>query len=86
MAVQTRAQVGLSQDDFMDDETLKRAFVRSLEVIGVAVKHLPRGLRLEYSHIDWRAIAGMRDRLIHAYFGIDYDVLWDDVVNEIPTL
>jgi len=77
---------GLTQDEFMRDETLKRAFVRSLEIIGEAAKQIPGDLRQKYSHIEWRAIAGMRDRLIHRYFGIDYDIVWDVVVNKVPVL
>ncbi|MEL6225186.1 MAG: DUF86 domain-containing protein [Cyanobacteria bacterium J06627_8] len=77
---------GLSKSDFVSDETLKRAFVRSLEVIGEAVKHLPESLRQRYPSIDWRAIAGMRDRLIHNYFGVDYDIVWDAVINKLPAL
>jgi uncharacterized protein with HEPN domain len=68
----------------MADETLKRAFVRSIEIIGEAVKQLPDEFRSEHSAIDWRAIAGTRDNLIHDYFGIDYDIVWDIVTNEIP--
>jgi uncharacterized protein with HEPN domain len=77
---------GLSKEQFMQDETLQRAFVRSLEVIGEATKNISAELRHEYSHIDWRAIAGMRDRLIHHYFGVDYDIVWDAVINKIPSL
>lgn len=71
---------------FVQDETLKRAYVRSIEVIGEAVKQLPDGLRQKYDVIEWRAMAGMRDRLIRNYFGVDYDIVWDVVVNKIPTL
>jgi uncharacterized protein with HEPN domain len=77
---------GLNKDEFMQDETLKRAFVRSLEIIGEATKNVSAGLRQKYSHIDWRAMAGMRDRLIHGYFGIDYDIVWDVVANRVPLL
>lgn len=77
---------GLTQEAFIQDETLKRAFVRSIEIIGEASKQIPDGLKRKYSHIQWRAIAGMRDRLIHAYFGVDYDIVWDVVVNKIPLL
>jgi uncharacterized protein with HEPN domain len=59
---------------FLRYETLKRAFVRSLEIIGEAVKQLPDDVKQRYSHLDWRAMAGMRDRLIHGYFGVDYTV------------
>ncbi|MBW4469042.1 MAG: DUF86 domain-containing protein [Stenomitos rutilans HA7619-LM2] len=76
----------LSKLTFVQDETLKRAFVRSIEVIGEAVKQLPDALRQKYDAIEWRALAGMRDRLIHSYFGVDYDIVWDVVVNKIPAL
>ena len=77
---------GLSREDFLGDETIQRAFVRSLEVIGEATKNLSSEFRTEHDHVDWRAIAGMRDRLIHGYFGVDYDIVWDVVVNKIPEL
>lgn len=56
---------GLDKTTFVQDETLKRAYVRSIEVIGEAVKQLPNTLRQKYTTIEWRAIAGMRDQLIH---------------------
>ncbi len=65
---------------------MKRAYVRSIETIGEAVKQLPDELRQKYSAIEWRAMAGMRDRLIHNYFGVDYDIVWDVVVRKIPVL
>ena len=77
---------GLEQATFLRDETLKRAFVRSLEIIGEAVKQLPEDVKQRYSHLEWRAMAGMRDRLIHGYFGVDYDIVWDAVRNKIPAL
>ena len=77
---------GLTKDEFQGDETLKRAFVRSLEIIGEAAKRIPGDLRQKYSHVEWSAMAGMRDRLIHGYFGVDYDIVWDVVINKVPTL
>ena len=77
---------GLKKSAFLQDETLKRAFVRSLEIIGEAVKQIPEDLRTKYSHIDWRSLAGMRDVLIHRYFGVDYEILWDVVTNKMPLL
>lgn len=78
--------LGMDKDNFLVDETLKRAFVRSLEIIGEATKNIPDDLRDEYPQIPWRAIAGLRDHLIHAYFGIDYDIVWDVLRNHIPIL
>ena len=60
---------GMAKEQFVSDDTLKRAFVRSLEIIGEAAKKVSGDLRDRYPNIDWRSMAGMRDRLIHDYFG-----------------
>lgn len=62
----------LSFDDFIKDETIKRAFARSIEIIGEAAKQVPDDVRKKYPDIEWREIAGMRDHLIHGYFSVDY--------------
>jgi uncharacterized protein with HEPN domain len=71
---------------FLADETLKRAFVRSIEIIGEATKHVPDDFRARHPQLEWRAMAGMRDRLIHGYFGVDYELVWDVVVHKVPIL
>lgn len=76
----------LNKKDFLKDETLKRAFVRSIEIIGEAVKKLPDDFRKKHGAVDWRAMAGTRDKLIHDYLGIDYDIVWDIITVEIPEL
>jgi len=73
-------------DSFLGDETLKRAFVRSLEVIGEASKKLPEHVKEIQPDIEWRKVSGMRDRLIHDYFGVDYTIVWDVATNKLPDL
>lgn len=77
---------GLSKNAFLHDETLKRAFVRSIEIIGEAAKRVSVELKEKYPQLQWRAMAGMRDKLVHDYLGIDYDIVWDVVTNKLPRL
>lgn len=77
---------GLSKDQLVNDPTLKRAVVRSLEIIGEATKNLSDEFKQQYPEIPWRQMAGMRDKLIHAYFGVDYDLVWSVIDLEIPNL
>lgn len=72
--------------EFLSDETLKRAIVRSLEIIGEATKKIPADIKYEWKDISWRQMAGMRDKLIHDYMGVDYLIVWDVAKNIIPTL
>jgi uncharacterized protein with HEPN domain len=77
---------GKSRTELLEDETISRAVVRSLEIIGEATKKLPDELKQRYFHIDWIEISGMKDVLIHNYFGIDYDVLWNTLKLDTPVL
>ena len=73
-------------DSFLKDATLKRAFVRSLEIIGEASKKLPEDVKAMQTDIEWRKVTGMRDRLIHNYFGVDYTIVWDVATTKLPDL
>lgn len=70
----------------MDDETLKRAVVRSLEIIGEATKKIPADFKVKLSSVQWKNMAGMRDRLIHECIGVNYAIVWDVVKNKITEL
>ena len=77
---------GISQPDFREDETLKRALVRSLEIIGAAAERVPEEVRSRLPDIEWRSLASMRDVLNHQYFGVDYDDIWEVVASRLPEL
>ena len=77
---------GMTFDEFRNDKKTINAVVRSLEVIGEATKHLPASFRNEHSDVPWRQLAGMRDRLIHGYFGVDLEIVWDTVQQMLPQL
>lgn len=77
---------GKSKDEVLNDEVLCRAIIRSLEIIGEAAKKIDEELKSLYPHIEWKKITGTRDKLIHDYFGIDYDIVYDIIENKIPDL
>ncbi len=77
---------GLDAEDLMRDRVLSRACIRSLEIIGEAVKNLSSELKEKHPKIEWRLIAGMRDKLIHRYFGVDWDVVCNVLKNELRPL
>jgi uncharacterized protein with HEPN domain len=76
----------LTYGDFIGDETLKRAVVRSLEIIGEATKKIPADFKVKWDSIEWKNMAGMRDRLVHDYIGVNYSIVWDVIKNKIPDI
>ncbi len=76
----------ISFSDFVKDEKLKRAVVRSIEIIGEAVKQLSNETKKKYMEINWSDIAKMRDKVIHHYAGVNWKIVWDTVKNDVPTL
>ncbi len=76
----------LSFDDFDGDELIQDGVVRNLEIVGEAVKNIPDEIKNRKSDTEWKKIAGLRDILTHAYFGVDMDIVWDVVKDKIPEL
>jgi uncharacterized protein with HEPN domain len=77
---------GATYTSFTSDEKTFDAVVRNLEIIGEAAKHVPPEVRERYPTVAWTRIAGLRDMIAHAYFGLDDEILWDIVQNRIPEL
>jgi uncharacterized protein with HEPN domain len=76
----------LSYEQFLDDIKTQDAVVRNLQVLGEAVKKLSPDLRNQASHLPWQDMAGMRDKIVHDYFGINYDIVWTVTRQELPTI
>ena len=76
----------VTYDQFAGDFRIHYAVVRALEIIGEATKRLPSSLRDEYPTIPWRGMAGMRDRIIHGYDMVDYEIVWNTVKEVIPRI
>ena len=77
---------GLTFDELMNDEVLKRACARSFEIIGEAAKNVTPEFRKKHKQIEWKKMAGFRDKLIHHYFGIRWEIMWDVITASLPDL
>jgi uncharacterized protein with HEPN domain len=77
---------GISYDEFIKDKKTVNAVIRSIEIIGEAAKNIPDSIKEKHGTIPWKKMSGMRDRLIHGYFGIDNEILWKTVKEDLPAL
>jgi uncharacterized protein with HEPN domain len=77
---------GVSEATFNQNTLIQDGIIRQIEIIGEAARRLSGDLRNKYSHVPWADIAGMRDKLIHHYFGVDIDKVWLTAKDDLPTL
>ena len=78
--------VGLSEQNFYKNKMAQDAVIRNLEIIGEAAKHISKTVRNKYPEIEWKRIAGLRDILIHEYFGVDLEKVWNVSKGRLPEL
>jgi len=74
----------LNFEDFKQDDKTSSAVMRKFEVVGEAAKQTPESIKQSYPAVPWKEMAGMRDKLIHFYFGVNYELLWQTITNRIP--
>ena len=77
---------GITREEFGRDTKTQDAVIRNLEIIGEAAKNIPESFKEKYPEVPWKRIAGMRDKLVHHYFGVSMDIIWATVKNDIPEI
>ena len=77
---------GLSHDQFLADDLRKDAVARNLEIIGEAVRQMPDAFKQSHANVPWAQIAGLRNRIVHDYFGLDWEIIWHVIERELPEL
>lgn len=78
--------MGMTREEFLSDSRTFDAVVRNLEIIGESTKQIPQELRNQHPGVEWAKAAGLRNLIVHQYFGIDQDIIWDVAMNHIPAL
>jgi len=77
---------GITFEEFLQNKKINKAIIRSLEVLGEASKKIPDDIKTRYPDVPWKRMSGMRDKLIHEYFGADLNIVWNVVKNELPPI
>ena len=77
---------GMNFDEFVSDDKTASAVIRKFEIVGEAAKRVPEEVRVRYPQIPWKDMSGMRDRLIHLYFGVKYELVWQTIKDVIPAV
>jgi uncharacterized protein with HEPN domain len=77
---------GMDLETLQADDKTASAVIRKFEIIGEAVRHVPEDIREAYTEVAWKEMAGMRDRLIHFYMGINYRLVWQTIKNDLPVV
>ena len=76
----------ITKDQFIKNKDVKEANIRRIEIIGESVKNISQSLKDEHKEIEWTKIAGTRDKMIHNYFGVNLDIIWDIIKKDLPKL